>query len=367
MYLHIQKKDFLEFVHIAARFAAKQNTTLPALGSIVILAGSGTIRFRATNLETGIDCVVPGEVKTEGVVAVPARVFEEFVSSLGSGEGSVSLEKKGDALSVTAGKARSLLKTVPYEDFPTLPFPPKNSGGLTMRAGTLRALVGATLPSASVSTVRPELASVYLYAEGGMLTAVATDSFRLAEKRASVTGGASFSVLVPAKNAGDLISALREDADVTLAPAEHQLALYQNDTVVMTRLVSAAYPDYRQIIPKQSTATATLLRKDFEQALKKISVFADAFQKVRFAFNVKKKTLSLSARNPDIGEAVEDIACALDGEDTELSFNFRYLLAALPAISSESITIAASGAGRATVIRGAGDASFLYIVMPMNQ
>ncbi len=366
MYIIIQKKELAEAVHAAARFASKQQATLPVLGCVVIVAGEGGIHLRATNLETGIDTVLPGEVKTHGVVAVPARIFEEFVSSLGT-EGPVALEKKGDTLSITAGKVRSILKTMPYEDFPTLPFPSQDSGSFSVPGSTARGLITAVLPCASVSTVRPELASVNLYAEGGTLIAAATDSFRLAEKRAGVKTGSPFSALIPAKNAADIVSVLRDDADVTLAAAEHQLALYQQGRIVTTRLVSASYPDYRQIIPKQSVAEATVLRRDFEQALKKISVFADTFQKVRMVFAPKKKMLSLSSRNADTGEAVEDIAGALSGEDMELSFNFRYLQAALPSIVSESIIIAASGAGRATVVRGSGDASFLYIVMPMNQ
>ncbi|MBU6323659.1 MAG: DNA polymerase III subunit beta [Patescibacteria group bacterium] len=366
MYITIQKKDLGTYAHMAARFSAKQHTTLPALGSIVIVAGADGIRFRATNLEIGIDCTVPGEIRSEGVVAVPSKIFEEFISSLG-GEGTVTLERKGEVLSVNSGKVRSTLKTVPYEDFPTLPFPPKGADSLTLPAATFKGLVDAVLPSASVSTVRPELASVYLYTEGGMMTAVATDSFRLAEKRASIANARDFSALIPAKNAGDLVSALRDDADVTLASAEHQLALYQGGTVVTTRVVSASYPDYRQIIPKESVASATILRKDFEQALKKISVFADAFQKVRVSFETKKKIFSLFAKNPDVGEATEDIPAALTGEQAEVSFNFRYLQGALPALSAESIVITASGTGRATTVRGVGDSSFLYIVMPMNQ
>lgn len=356
----------IEWVHTAARFAHKQHTTLPVLAAIVIVAGDEGIKLRATNLEIGIDCAVPGEVKSKGVVAVPSKVFEDFVSSLG-GEGTISLEQKGDVLIVSSGKARSLLKTIPYEDFPTLPFPEKNINTLTLSGATLKSLVAAVLPCASISTVRPELSSVYLCAEGGSLIAAATDSFRLTEKRASIKTGVTFTALIPAKNANDLMSAVRDDVEVVLALAEHQLALYQNATVVTTRLVSAQYPDYRQIIPKQSAVTATILRKDFEQALKKISVFADTFQKLRVGFSSKKKMVTLSARNPDVGEATEDITAALEGDELELSFNFRYLQTPLSVITSESITLSASGPGRPLVVRGVGDASFLYIVSPMNQ
>jgi len=137
--------------------------------------------------------------------------------------------------------------------------------------------------------------------------------------------------------------------------------------VVTTRLVSAQYPDYTQIIPKQFTAEATVLRKDFEAAVRRVSVFSDSFQKVRLGFDIKGKHLVFAARNADVGESSEDLAAATSGEGVELSFNHRYLAAPLPLIGTENLTLSSGGIGRPLVIRGQGDASFLYLVMPMNQ
>lgn len=135
----------------------------------------------------------------------------------------------------------------------------------------------------------------------------------------------------------------------------------------MSRLVAAEYPDYVQIIPKSFTATATILKKDFESALKRTSIFSDAFQKVRLGFSPKEKHVSLSSRNNDVGETEENIPASVEGEGIELSFNYRYLASPLSSFTSESITLSSSGIGRPLVIRGVGDASFLYLVMPMNQ
>ena len=137
--------------------------------------------------------------------------------------------------------------------------------------------------------------------------------------------------------------------------------------MVTTRLVSASYPDYAQIIPKSATAEATILRKDFEAALKRTAVFSDSFQKVRLSISSSEKAVMLSSHNNDIGDANESIAAAVSGESIELSFNHRYLQAPLSLISTESITLSAAGIGRPLIIRGVGDSSLLYLVMPMNQ
>jgi DNA polymerase-3 subunit beta len=220
---------------------------------------------------------------------------------------------------------------------------------------------------ASSSSVRPELASVFVSAEGGTLKAVATDSFRLAEKKVAVQGNIPpFSMLIPAKNAADIMQAL-PDEDIHISVDDHQCAFFWKKGVLTTRLVSASYPDYVQIIPKAFVSDATLLKKDFEAALKRTAIFSDTFQKVRLSFDVNNKKVLLSAQNADVGDSAEAVSGALSGESVELSFNHRYLSAPLAGIQSESITLSASGIGRAMVVRGAGDASFLYLVMPMNQ
>ena len=134
-----------------------------------------------------------------------------------------------------------------------------------------------------------------------------------------------------------------------------------------TRLVVGNYPDYAQIIPKAAVAEATLLKKDFEAALKRTAVFSDAFQKVRLGFDATGKKLTLAAQNADVGDSSEAVGGSVSGEAIELSFNHRYLSAPMGSIGAESVTLSASGIGRALILRGTGDTTFLYLVMPMNQ
>lgn len=199
------------------------------------------------------------------------------------------------------------------------------------------------------------------------MTAVATDSFRLAEKKISLSGTIPpFSILIPAKNAIDIIQTI-PSGDITISLDEHQCVFTFENGLVTTRLVSANYPDYAQIIPKSFVAEANIIKKDFETALRRTAVFADSFQKVRLSLDVGAKKVRLSAQNADIGDAVEEVTGALSGEAVELSFNHRYLAAPLSIIPGENVSLSASGMGRALVIRGVGDNSFLYLVMPMNQ
>jgi len=366
MIISLDKKILGEAVNTVSRFSERKVLSLPALSGIAFVAEKDSITLRATNLETGIEMSIEGSIRTEGAVALPSAVFRDITSSL-SGSGAVSLETKGDTLVLSTDKGKSTLKTLSYEDMPSLSSPEHPKTSFSIQGAVLRSLIGSVAGYASPSTVRPELASIFLSAEGGVLKAVATDSFRLAEKKVSVGGKVSpFSILIPAKNALDIMQVI-PDSDIELNADEHQCSFKWDTGRVVSRLVSMQYPDYAQIIPKSFSAEATVLKKDFESALKRASVFSDSFQKVRLALESKDKKVSLSARNTDIGESSEDVSAAITGEALELSFNHRYLHAPLSSMTAESITLSAAGIGRPLVIRGQGDASFLYLVMPMNQ
>lgn len=366
MNLSLHKNAFREAVGSVARFAERRSGSLPVLAGIALIAGDDGIKLRATNLETGIDVRVEGTIETPGVAVLPAGVLRDITSSM-SGNGELRLEHAGETVVIADGKARSTLKTLPSEDFPILPIPDAPTSEFRLPGAVLKNLVASVVSFASTSTVRPELASVLITAEGGTLKAVATDSFRLAEKKLSLTGSIPpFTMLTPAKNAIDIIQTL-PDTEIAVSLDEHQCVFTWEGGLVTTRLVAANYPDYAQIIPKSFVAEASVIKKDFETALRRTAVFSDTFQKVRLALDPGEKRVRLSAQNADIGESNEEVAGSVSGDAVELSFNHRYLFAPLSIISAESITLSASGIGRALVLRGSGDSSFLYLVMPMNQ
>src|SRR3989344_2476585 len=316
MVITLEKKEFAEAVLRVARFAERRSATLPVLSGIAIVAGDDGVKLRATNLETGIDLKVNATIETSGIAVIPAATLREITNSF-TDTGSIKLEHAGDTVVLSSKAGKSTLKTLSPEDFPTLPLPDDGKTKFSLPGNSLRTLVGSVAAFASPSTVRPELGSVLLSAEAGIVKAVATDSFRLAEKKLTVQGTIQpFSILIPAKNALDIVQTL-PDETVEVLLDEHQCAFSWPGGIVTTRLVTVPYPDYQQIIPKNF--------------------------------------------------ASETISAAITGEEVELSFNHRYLGAPLPLITTENLSLSCAGMGRPMIMRGVGDNTFLYLVMPMNQ
>ena len=366
MNILIEKKEFSEAVYKVARFAERKSTTLPALSSVLIVAGNDGIKMRATNLETGVDLKLNGKCINDGVVAIPATILQQIAGSL-TQDGNITIEQTGDIISIISGTGKSLIKTVPYDDFPSIPFPENSKNRIIIQGVLLKNLFTSIASCASSSTVRPELSSIYISIEGGVLTAVATDSFRLAEKKIPLSNkGTQGKFLIPAKNALDISQALPDD-DVIISFDDNQCAFVATQGMFVSRLTNAVYPDYRQIIPKESIVEAVVLRKDFENALKRTTIFSDSFQKVKVSFNPKKNSFSFFAKNTEIGESSETIPANISGSALDLSFNHRYLSAVLSLTTSESISLTAAGIGRPLIIKGVGDTTIMYLVSPMNQ
>ena len=351
-------------VSITSRFTERR-PNLPVLASILVVAEGSRVTLRATNLECGIEIVVPAKVTTAGMAAVPGAVLAGFLANA-RGK-SIQIILSGEVLRAETERASASIKTIPHEDFPILPRVSAEKS-FTVKSDELMKGIRSVAYCASVSAVKPELQSVMVVGESGKLTTAATDSFRLAEKTVPLRSGSVPQILIPARNAGELLRVLESaTGDVEVYYNEHQLSLQTDGLYYTSRLLDGTFPNYKQIIPKSFSTEAVVLREDFSSALKSLSVFADKFAQISLALETAKKAALLSSRTPDVGEQVSTIKATIEGEPVTMSFNGRYLADSLQSIAGDSVRLCSNGPGKAMLIKDASDASFLYLAMPMNR
>ena len=358
-------EQLLSAVSVASRFVERR-ANLPVLAGILLTADGNRIILRATNLECGVELSVPAKVSVDGTVAVPGGVLAGFLSNV-RGK-AVTAELRGELLNLTTERAEANIKTIPHQDFPILPRVPATNT-FAVKASDLVKAIRSVAYCASLSAVKPELQSVLLFGEAGKLTTVATDSFRLAEKTVPLRKGGSVpQLLLPARNAAELMRILDgASGDIEIYYNENQLSTQSDHVYYTSRLLDGAFPNYRQILPKSFTTEAVVLREDMSSSLKALSVFADKFAQVSIAIEPKQKILTLSSRNPDVGEQTSSLKATISGDHVSMSFNGRYLADSLQSISGESVKLSSNGPGKAMLIKDAGDDSFTYLAMPMNR
>ncbi len=179
------------------KLATKQ-AGLPILAGILIVVKEGVIVLRATNLHVGAEITIAAQTKEDGIVVIDAQVLQRTLSSLGK-EKKVSLALKDGNIVLETEKTNLLIKAYAPDDFPTLP---RDIQGVKFVIPVEKFLNGveSVYYSASRSDIKPEISSVYIYEEGGDIIFVATDSFRLAEKKIQIKDIPEFDgVLIPVK------------------------------------------------------------------------------------------------------------------------------------------------------------------------
>jgi DNA polymerase-3 subunit beta len=323
--------------------------------------------IRATNLEAGIEIRLSCDIEEKGMVAVPASILTSTLRSINSDK--VTLKSEEGNLLVESRGSKTLIKAIPHEEFPVLSEGEMKKGTAVSREKLLKG-IQAVAYSASPSMIRPELGSVYVSLKSTGMVCVATDSFRLAEKTITgVTGKDTGEILVPLKHVNEIVYILEhisgEQIDVRVD--DFQLVIVSEGVRFVSRVVDANFPDYKTIIPKKATTEATLLKSDLTGMLRKARVFSGGDQHVGLHIYPSKKIFSATARSAEVGEMSDMLEAAVSGEDLDINFHIGYVAECLPSIDSDSVTLSFAGVGKPLVMRGVGEASFMYLVMPLNR
>ncbi len=366
MQCSIVREQLLEPVSLSDKVCGK-NLAAPVLSCVLLSVAEHVLTVTATNLEVGVSYHLPVAASEDGVVAVSGTVLAQVLAALPSGT-SLNLVLEGGFLVVQSAGGATKIAVHDPSDFPELPRV-ADAVAVSLPAHEFRGALTSVAYCASTSLVKPELASIFVHPDGGVLTTAATDSFRLAERRVPLKQPVSCSpFLIPAKSVADVLRVLdRAQGSVDLAVGEHQLALTFPGTYLTLRLTAGTFPDYTQIIPKEFRTSAAVLRADLERALRKAAIFSGQFSKTVLTIEPEEGAFTLHTESASVGEATDSVPATLSGDRATLSFNHRYLLDALQPIQSESVLLEVAGGMQPVLVHPVQDDTFRYLVMPMNR
>ncbi len=366
MKLECSKDKLSEAVSKASRLATNRNPGLPILSCLLLENKNNRLTIKATNLEIGVCLDVPVKTEKPGSVAVPGEILNNLLTNLPSGK-NIKIEGRDGEIVVATEKNRSVIKKKDINDFPSIPETKSDAFSVSTKDFTNG--LKSVWYSSTQSSIKPELSSVFIYTDSGEMVFVATDSFRLAEKRIKVKQNKDFgNVLLPYKNALEIVRVLEDETGETnIFLDKNQISLSSDGIYITSRLVDSSFPDYKQIISKEFETEAVILRQDLISALKLANVWSDKLNQINFLVSPAKKDLEVRTRHSELGENNCKLDAALSGKELDISFNIKYIADCLSSISSDSVSISLNDVSKPMVIRGVGDKSFLYLVMPMNR
>lgn len=345
-----------------------RSATLPILNSVLLEASGKSLKIRSTNLSIGLEIEIPANIEKEGRVTILGDVLNNTILNIGEDK-ILKIYKKDNNIVITNKNNSITLKLLEDDDFPSLPV---INDGESFKMPVKRFIEGvkSVYYSSAVSEIKPEISSVFIYTNDDGMYFVSTDSFRLAEKNIkNIKNIIIDGILIPFKNIIEILKILSNynNEDIDIRYNKNQISFSFSGFYLTSRLIDGVFPDYRQIIPSEQATKAIVLKSEIQNALKLSNIFSDKFNQITISVKPKDKTFEVYAQNKDIGENKTNIQGSLVGEDIKMNLNLKYFLDSFQSIQEDSILLIFNGPNRPLIIKGNGDKTFQYLIMPMNR
>jgi DNA polymerase-3 subunit beta len=344
----------------------ERRQTLPVLANFLIVAQGGRVSITGTDMEVELIASIKADVSTEGDTTIPARKMVDIVRMLPEAA-KVSISLEGDKATLSSGKSRFTLSTLPATEFPATD-QVETLEVVKIQEGALKRLLDKTSFAMANQDVRYYLNGLLFEFQDGNLKTVATDGHRLAicELAEDLGVPQNRQLIVPRKGVVELSRMLSDNEDsVELALGKNHIRLVKGSTIFTSKLIDGRFPDYGAVIPVGTDRHINIDKNSFTHALQRASILSnEKYRGVRL--EAGGNSVKIIAHNPQHEEAVEELEAELNFDQIAIGFNVNYLLDALTALDSDAITLELKDANSSCLITVKDDKSNRHVVMPLK-
>ncbi len=367
MEIKILQEKLAKALNTVSRVAAGSRATLPILSNVLIRVDDNKVTLTTTNLDMAVVSYLPASQSKNGVITVPARLMAEFVGNLPRGE-VVEIGANNDKVTIKAGGYTSTINGASAEDFPELPeIDEAKAVKFQMGVEEFKEGLSQVMIAASNDTTRPALTGVYFNTFEGSLYLAATDGYRLAERKFIDKVSSEVMAIVPAVSLQEVLRSLSDDVtEIELLFDETQVRFRLGEIEITSKLIDGSFPDYRQLIPKQTEISLELKRDELVRITKLAALFAkEVGGSIVCEANVENKNFSVASVANELGENNSAIE-AEPNADGKVTLNSRFLLDALNVLDGNEIEFGFSNKLDPVVLRGKKDKNYIHIIMPLK-
>lgn len=364
---------------ISERIISK-STTFPILSCALLKAEKNFFSLTTTDLERALIWKSLAKVEKEGTFCVPFNIFRNSIETLP--EKPIIIFKENNTLYIQVNEYKISLKGQNFEEFPIIP---KITEEVTVNISAkdfcqaLTQIVSFT----SFSSTKIEISGIFLSFQKNLVKMVATDSFRLGEKKLFINFPKlekEYFFILPQKTAREIINIFSEeegDIKIFLSPEqilfEKQMEEIQYPKIqFLSRLIEGEFPDYETVIPKKYETQIFLKKNDFINHIKAASFFSGKNNAIKIKTDSQNNQVEISSQTPDIGSYSSILPAKIKGKDREVFFNHRFLIEGLINIKTTDVffelnkrTGNEQEAGPAVIKPTEGE-DYLYVVMPIE-
>ncbi|GAA2512017.1 DNA polymerase III subunit beta [Pilimelia columellifera] len=349
--------------------------SVPVLAGVMLRATDGSLEVSGFDYEVSSQVTVEIQSDSDGAALVSGRLLAEITKALPAKP--VDIAAVGAHLELLCGSARFTLPTMPVEDYPSLPDMPASAG--TVDAGAFATAVAQVAIAAGRDETLPMMTGVRLELNGGTLSMLATDRYRLALREiewAPQDPHIDLHALAPARTLADTAKTLGPaGGEVTLALAqggagEGMIGFAGGTRRTTSRLLDGAnYPPVRSLFPDTHNARATVSVAALAEVVKRVALVAERTTPVRLSFS--EDGLVVEAGGSEDARASEAMDTVFTGEPLTIAFNPQYLLDGLAALGVPTAVLSFLDAFKPAVILPAADdgeviPGYRYLIMPIR-
>ena len=365
----VNKVDLIRELSLSQGVVEKK-TTIPILSNVLLEARDGYLRLTATDLELGIRCSCPAEVKKAGAGTVPAKRLLDYARLLPDSAIQVKFGETHWA-QLVCGRSKSRIAGMSRESFPELPEMPEPLAQIPVEV--LSSLIAKTIFAISAEESRFTLNGALFLLRPDGLVMVSTDGHRLSlcEKSMELPAEVNYRALLPRKAMQELqrlAQELEPDALIDFSGSENHLFFRAGERLLVSRKLTGNFPDYERVLPQDHPHSINLGRDDLRATVERAAQFSDErSHAIRFRFAPGE--IEVQSSLSDTGEIEETLPVTYDGPKVEVGFNAQYLVDFLRVLSEDSVNFAFRDAGSAGELQPGGEASnyvYRYVVMPMR-
>ncbi|MGA7563756.1 MAG: DNA polymerase III subunit beta [Desulfobaccales bacterium] len=351
--------------------------TMPILSNFLMQTETNQVRIAATDLEVSFRGFYPAEILEPGAVTIQAHYFFNLIKELPGDTLDLRATDKG-GMKILAGDSRYQLNGLPADQFPPVPEIAEQNL-VEVESHMVKEMIEKTIFSVSLDDLQYHLSSIFwerLEVDNGfLLRLISTDGHRLTLIERPLPGSENLSIekgiLIPRKGMAEVIRFLAEEEKVSLGLSTQSLALRADDHYLFIRLLTdKKFPEYRRIIPETFSYRFAINRREFAEAIKRISLLSsERFKGV--ILNLTSERVEVSFTNPEVGEGQETVPVFMEAGDPaglplEVGFNARYFTEPLNAMESEMVILELNDKDRPCRLVDQGDPHYFSIIMPMS-
>lgn len=367
MEIKIIQEKLAKALSNVSRVAAGAKTTLLILSNVLIRVDENKVSLTTTNLDMAVVSYLPATQCKNGVVTVPARLMAEFVSNLPKGE-TVEILANGDKVTIKAGGYTSTINGASAEDFPELPeMDDEKAVKFQMGVEEFKSGLSQVMIASSNDMTRPALTGVYFNTFEGSLYLAATDGYRLAERKFIDKVESEVVAIVPTSSLQEVLRSINDEMDeIELLFDETQVRFRLGEVEITSKLIDGSFPDYRQLIPKQTEISVDLKRDELIRITKLAALFAkEVGGSIVCQTNVENGNFAVASVANELGENNSEIKTKVE-TDGKVTLNSRFLLDALNVLEGNEVQFGFSNRLDPAVLKTKKDERYIHIIMPLK-